>query len=224
MKESLPFTTLLSFPLLNALSPEDLEWLQNRLFLQSVVKDEVLLIEGEMTPRLYFVLDGWLKVEKTSSEGRQQTIRYVGPGEVLNELVVFSQSINPATIQAMEEAHLFYLTKDDIDTLIGRNWDFSRAVIASLSIRIQHLLDLVESLSLYSVDQRLAQYLLEESIHNVFIRQSWKTQTEIAARLGTVLDVVNRNLQNFARLGLIELQRDRITIIDRQGLEDIASQ
>jgi len=45
-----------------------------------LVKDEVLLIEGEMTPRLYFVLDGWLKVEKTSSEGRQQTIRYVGPG------------------------------------------------------------------------------------------------------------------------------------------------
>jgi CRP/FNR family transcriptional regulator len=224
MKESLPFTTLLSFPLLSSLPPEDLEWLQNRLFLQSVVKDEVLLIEGEMTPRLYFVLDGWLKVEKTSSEGRQQTIRYVGPGEVLNELVVFSQSINPATIQAMEEAHLFYLTKDDIDTLIGRNWDFSRAVIASLSIRIQHLLDLVESLSLYSVDQRLAQYMLEESIHNGFIRQSWKTQTEIAARLGTVLDVVNRNLQNFARLGLIELQRDRITIIDRQGLEDIASQ
>lgn len=224
MHEKLSSTILQSFPLLSSLSPEDLEWLQGKLFLQSAAKDEVLLIEGEMTPRLYFVLDGWLKVEKTSPEGRQQTIRYVGSGETLNELAVFSQSVNPATIQAMEEAHLFYLTREDIDTLIGRNWDFSRAVIASLSTRIQHLLDLVESLSLYSVEQRLARYLLEESIHNVFNRPSWKTQTEIAARLGTVLDVVNRNLQKLARLGLIELKRDRITIIDRQVLDDIASQ
>jgi len=44
----------------------------------------------------------------------------------------------------------------------------------------------------------------------------------MAARLGTVLDVVNRNLQKFVRDGLIEIQRDKITIVDRNRLEEIA--
>jgi len=65
-------------------------------------------------------------------------------------------------------------------------------------------------------------FLLAQSEEDVWERETWITQKEIAARLGTVLDVVNRNLQKFVRDGLIEIQRNKILIINRARLEKIA--
>jgi CRP-like cAMP-binding protein len=99
---------------------------------------------------------------------------------------------------------------------------FSRAVIERLAFRIQYLLDQIEDISLHTVEERLARFLLAQSEEDVWERETWITHTEIAARLGTVLDVVNRNLQKFVRDGLIEIQRNKILIIDRARLEKIA--
>ena len=99
--------------------------------------------------------------------------------------------------------------------------EFALSIIKELALRIKHLLNQVENLSLYSVETCLARLLLDESEEGVFHRQSWKTQEEIAGQLGTVLDVVNRNLQKLVNLGLIEVTRNHIKIIDRTSLEEI---
>jgi DNA-binding transcriptional regulator LsrR (DeoR family) len=80
----------------------------------------------------------------------------------------------------------------------------------------------VENLSLYSVEARLARLLLDEAEKGVYQRPSWKTQSEIAAQLGTVLDVVNRNLQNLQKQGIIEINRTEIRILDKTKLEALS--
>jgi CRP/FNR family transcriptional regulator len=214
--------TLKQFPLLEALPDNVVSELMMWIHLTTLLRDEVLFVEGEKTLDLFFVLSGWLKAEKISADGRQQTLRLIGPGEVVNELTVFSGDDNAMSVVAMEDAQIFSLSQAEIDYLISVYPEFSYAIIKNLAKRIQHLLQHVENLSLYPVDIRLARLLLQESQNDVFQRHSWKTQTEIANQLGTVLDVVNRHLNSFAQKGLITLTRNQIIINNRDGLEEIA--
>jgi CRP-like cAMP-binding protein len=219
---SISTETLKKFSLFQDFSEANLIEIQKLLAYRTVNKDEIILLEGENSDQLIFVLKGWFKAEKTSREGRQQTLRLIGSMEVINEYSIFSNEPNAATIIAMEDSEIFYLTKPDVEMLLNRSSNFSRAVISNLAKRIQHLLYHVENLSLYSVEQRLARYLLEEAQGDVVKRQPWKTQAEIAAQLGTVVDVVNRILQKFEKQGLIAISRSQFKILDLVKLKEIS--
>ena len=221
MVNGISLEILRKFPLFQDFSDEDLVEIQPLLHHQRLKKDEILLLEGAFEGNLIFVLQGWFKAEKISPEGRQQTLRFIGPMEIINEYSVFSNEPNGATILAMEAAEVFYLTKSDVDVLLQKSPTFSRAVITNLSRRIALLLRHVENLSLYSVEQRLARYLLEGEKAGIVKRETWKTQAEIAAQLGTVVDVVNRALQKFERQGIILINRSQFKIIDRDKLLEI---
>jgi CRP/FNR family transcriptional regulator len=84
---------------------------------------------------------------------------------------------------------------------------------------VLNLLALVEDLSLRTVEERLVRMLLEQADEGILHRRRWATQTEMAARLGTVPDVLNRALRSLAEEGLIQVKRHQIQILDRQGLE-----
>ena len=95
----------------------------------------------------------------------------------------------------------------------------AQMIIRNLANRVVHLMKLVEDLSLRSVAARLARLLLEHSAGSDGIRHSWSTQSEMAARLGTVPDVLGRALRCLADEDLIQLDRRHLKILDRDGLQ-----
>jgi CRP/FNR family transcriptional regulator len=100
--------------------------------------------------------------------------------------------------------------------------ELAQRVAKSLAQRVLHLLSLVEDLSLRTVEARLARHHLDRAEDETLHRRRWATQTEMAARLGTVLDVLNRALHRLAREGLIDVERHEIRILDREGLRAVA--
>jgi len=80
----------------------------------------------------------------------------------------------------------------------------------------------LEDLSLHTVEARLARLLLEQAGQGTVQRRRWATQTEMAARLGTVPDVLSRALRKLAADGLIRVARHQIEILDIAGLEEKA--
>ena len=90
--------------------------------------------------------------------------------------------------------------------------------MANMADRIAYLADLVADLSLHTVEVRLARLLLDAAPDGMLVHQSWLTQSELAARLGTVPDVLSRALRTLADAGLIRVERKQITILDRRGL------
>jgi len=181
--------------------------------------DETVFVEGEPCTGLYVVEDGWLKAVKMSLEGREQVLRFVGPGEVVNEVGVFADTRNPATVIALEPTTVWLIDRRAILRLLREEPGFATSVTQSLARRVVHLVSLVEDLSLRTVEARLARLLLERAENQEVRRRRWATQTEMAARLGTVLDVVNRALHELAREGLIEVKRHQIRILDPDGLK-----
>ena len=81
---------------------------------------------------------------------------------------------------------------------------------------------LVEDLSLRPVINRLSRLILEEAEGDILFRPAWYTQNELAARLGTVADVVQRALSQLEADSLIQVEHQQIQILDRGGLENMA--
>jgi CRP/FNR family transcriptional regulator len=100
----------------------------------------------------------------------------------------------------------------------------SITIAQHLASRAQYLVSLVEDLSLRTVEARLAHMLLEHAQGGILHRKRWTTQSEMAARLGTVPDVLNRVLRSLVDENLITVERHQIRILDPAGLEVKAHQ
>jgi len=183
---------------------------------------EVVVLEGDAHPGLYYLQYGWLKVVKTSPTGREQILRFLEPGDTFNEIGVFANQPNPATAIALEPAGVWLIPRTALLRLLQEKPDFTQHIIAKMAERMLYLVSLVTGLSLRPVTSRLARLLLEDAVNGVLERPRWYTQVELAARLGTVPDVIQRALRGLENEGLIAVDRHQIRIIDRQALAEIA--
>lgn len=180
---------------------------------------QVVFLEGEPCAGLHVAEQGWLKAVKSSPSGREQVIRFVGPGEAFNEIGVLVGTPNLATVVALEPAVVWVVEREAIINLLDQDPQIAHLIIQSLAKRIMHLVNLVEDLSLRSVEARLARLLLDQSTGGEMRRSRWTTQAELASRLGTVPDVLNRALRSLVEQELIRVERHQIQILDQRGLE-----
>ena len=213
---------LTKIPAFAGLDRETLQAIAGITVRRSYHAGQVVFLEGEPCAGLYVVEDGWLKSVKISTSGREQVIRFVGPGEVFNELGAFAGGPNRVTVEALEDATVWILDGESLMRLTDRYHQLSHMIIRNLSQRVLHLIRLVEDLSLRSVQSRLARLLVETGDGDVLQRRRWSTQAEMASHLGTVPDVLNRALRSLADERLIEIDRHKIKILDRRGLEEKA--
>jgi CRP-like cAMP-binding protein len=183
---------------------------------------QLVILEGEESTGLYIMQDGWGKVIKIAVDGREQILQFLGPGDTFNAVGVFTEAVNPATVVALEESIIWLIRRAVMLELLEKYPKLARQIIADLSRRIQHLIGLVDDLSLRKLEARMARVLLEHSKGELIERHSWATQNEMAARLGTVPDVINRTLRKLVEEGLIEVSRKEIRILERAILEDKA--
>ncbi len=209
---------LSSIPYFSELNADDLRAVEQSAVRKTYQPEQVVLMEGERDGGLFIIESGWLKAVKLSAAGREQVLNFLGPGDVFNGVAVFTESPNPASVIALEESLVWLLSRDTMQQLLETHPALARGVIRDLAGRIQHLVGLVEDLSLRSIESRLARTLLDGIVNNEIPRRKWATQNEMAARLGTVPDVLNRALRKLVEEGLISVTRHQIRIIDPEGL------
>jgi CRP-like cAMP-binding protein len=103
--------------------------------------------------------------------------------------------------------------------LVEQHPPLSSAFLAHFSTQLRHLVDLVDRLALHTVQGRLARLLLDQADATASGEPLPPlTQSDMAARLGTVREMVARTLKGFEVQGLIRLDHGAITVLDKQGL------
>ncbi len=209
---------LRAVPAFAGLESATLEFVARQALPRHYAAGEVLFLEGEPCAGLFIVEHGWLKAVKSAPSGREQIIRIVEAGELFNEVEVFAGVPNQTTVIALEPAVVCNISHRSMRQLMQEHPDFAHVINEDLARRVLQLLALVEDLSLRSVEARLARVLLESAAGGEVPRRPWTTQAEMAARLGTVPDVLNRALRSLVEEGLIELDRRRIKILDAPRL------
>jgi len=212
---------LRAVPYFQALDEEALDSVAREVIVRHYVGGALIFLEGEPGAGLHLVAGGLCKVYRLSITGREQVLATLGPGDSCNEVPAVDGGPNPASLAAVEDSTLWILSKEALIRLRQKHPVLNQIIIKSLAMRCRQLVQRVYNLSFLSVTGRLAAFLLQQSdARNQLKRRQW-TQDEMAAHLGTVREMVNRALRELQEAELIALDRHRIEILDREGLQDL---
>jgi CRP/FNR family transcriptional regulator len=210
-------------PFFGPLSEDGLAYLEERAKTTYYQPGVTIFEEGESSQGLFWLQSGTLKAVKYSTAGREQILHLIEPGQTFNEVGSFTTLPNPASVVTLTTSQVWHIPGEAIRQLIQQNSMFAQLIINVLSDRLRHSVMLVEDLSLRPVLSRLARLILDEADGDTLSRPTWYTQNELAARLGTVADVIQRSLRQLEVDNFIEVNRQKILIIDRDGLESLAA-
>lgn len=220
-----PVDTLRRVAFFAVLPARELESLAGHCGVRRLAKDDILFVEGDSCDGLFIVQSGAIKVFKVSDNGREQVLGIDRAGSTVAELPLFDGGNFPASAAAIEDSILLFLPKREFLSLCRRNSEVAFAVIRTLAWRFRYLTTLVEELSLKEVSNRLARFLRDRALRDgvrtgrgiEFPLQ--ETNQEIAAEIGTVGDLVSRNLRRFVDRGILRLELRRVIILDMAELE-----
>lgn len=180
---------------------------------------QMVMLEGDTDAPVFFVLEGSVRAFRTSLEGREQTLIHLEPGSAFNMPAAFSaHHAAPANAMAIGRARLLCISPLDFRRVVGETPEIALAVLDDLSSKLYHLTDLTHDLGLRSVRARLARFVLEQARMEHPSPVRW-THEQIAAQIGTVREVISRTMRAFVREGLIEMDRQRISVLDPDVLE-----
>jgi CRP-like cAMP-binding protein len=207
------------------LTAHEIEALAQRAVERRFAADEMLFWEGEACAGIFLIVEGSVKIFKTSPNGREMMLALESAPATVAELPLFDGGPYPASVRAVEPVAALFVNKSDFQNVCRQYPDVALKVLAVVGRRLRHLVGVVESMTFGSVTQRLARLLLDAS------RQAGSaefdlplTHQELASRLGTVREVVSRNLARFRAENLIRLDGHRLRIVNRAGLEREAEQ
>ena len=203
--------TLRAVPFLSELPEATLVEVARRAVEQVHMRGDTVFLEGEPAKGLIVVREGAVKIYKTGAGGREQILEIEGPGRAVAELPLFDRGPYPASCEAVHDSVLLVVRPRDFQELLRRHPDLTEAVIASLAQRLRRMVMLVQELSLRDVRQRLMDLLVElaegrDSFELVLSHQ------ELAARIGTVREIVSRMLAKLAHEGIVRIDGKTVTL------------
>lgn len=205
------------------LGDESLDELAASTTLRRFERGEVLFWEGDPCAGLHIIQTGSVKLFRVSPLGRQHIIRVIQEGDTCNEVPVFDGGENPVNVEALEETTVWVVDSRAVQALMRKDPAFMQKTIQNLARMMRHLVEMVSEMAFYQVTHRLARLIGEippEDLRGDGPTR-W-TQDQLAARLGTVREVVARSLRELERSGAINIENRRIFIKDNEVLQQWA--
>ncbi|HEX4309694.1 MAG TPA: Crp/Fnr family transcriptional regulator [Acidobacteriaceae bacterium] len=216
-----------SVSLFSGLSPDELRLLAAHAIRKRVSQGELLFSEGEACKGLHIVAEGKLRIFKSSASGREQVLAMEGPGGSVAELPVFDGGPYPASVSAVEDSQILFISRDDFRRFCLEHPEVALKMLAVVGARLRRLVGIIEELSFATVRQRLVSVLVrlaesdgKRTEHGIEF-QLPGTHQDLAHQLGTVRELVSRNLMRLQAEGLLQVEARSIVVRDLVGLKAI---
>jgi CRP-like cAMP-binding protein len=219
---------LVQSALFEGLQPEALARLAAGAVERRLKRGEILFSANDPSDGLYIVLSGSVRAFRVNLDGREQTIHIEKPGGALAEVAVFDGGPFPSTTIAEEDSEVLFLAQDKVRQFMLQHPEAALKSLAVLARKLRMVASMVEQLALMDVSQRLARFLLDEAATSVPKLKDGSSYTlalshaQIAARLGSVREVVTRGLQKLTQQGIIRVRGQRVTVANLRKLRDLA--
>ncbi len=209
----------------SGLSEQELRFMVQRAVSRHFSPGEIVFGEGDPCSGLYVVAAGHLRIYKSSATGREQVLSIDGPGSSIAEVPVFDGGNYPASAAAVDRATLLFISKQDFQALCLAHPQVALKVLRVVGARLRQLVGIIEELSFTTVRHRLASLLLrlaqkegQRTTEGVEVKLPANNQ-ELASQIGTVRELVSRNLSRFQAEGLLRIDGRSVIIRDLEGLE-----
>ena len=214
-----------AIPLFEGLPREQHEDLARIAVDRSYKQGQMIFWEEDEGTGFYVLISGRVKIFKLSPEGKEQILHVISPGEPFGEVSVFAGQRFPAHAEALDPSRILFFPRDAFVELIKKDPSLALNMLAVLSQRLRRFTHMIEDLSLKEVPGRLAAYFLylSEQSNGSNDLELDIAKGQLASLLGTIPETLSRILAKMVRQGLILSDGRHITIVDRQGLEEVAA-
>ena len=212
-------------PLFAALDDSELNSLAERSGIRPFDTGEILFSEGDACAGLYIVVTGRIRIYKTSMGGREQVLTLEGPGSSIAELPVFDGGPYPASASALAPSEMLFISRADLRAICLEHPEVSLKLLQVVGARLRRLVGIIEELSFTTVRHRLISWILREATaegrasERGIVFDLRASQQELAAHIGTVRELVSRNLARLQAQSFIEMNGREITVLDMEGLK-----
>ena len=211
-------------PLFQALDEEGTKALRAGIVEVTLARGDGLFDEGDEGDRLYVVLDGKIKLTRTATDGRENLLSVLGPGEMFGELSLFDPRPRTASAVAVTDARLAALGHDYLRHWLTGRPDVAMHLLRALAQRLRRTNDVLADLVFTDVPGRVAKALLdladrfgEQHEAGLEVHHDL-TQEELAQLVGASRETVNKALADFSARGWLQLHAKSVLILDRERL------
>lgn len=210
--------------MLSGLSPSETQMLAARTVRKLFSSGELLFSEGEPCNGLHIIARGKVRIFKTSMSGREQVLALNGPGESVAELPVFDGGPFPASAMAAEDTEVAFISRRDFSAYCMEHPEVALKVLSVVGRRLRRLVGIIEELSFTTIRQRLIAALLKLAQNEGKATERGiefhlpASHQELANQLGTVRELISRNLMRLQAEGLLEVNAREIVVKDMKEL------
>lgn len=219
--------TLSTTLLFEGLKQEQLEHLAEHARLQQYGAGDLIVRETDVARGFYMVVSGRVKVFKISPDGRDQTIYHFGPGEPFCLCALFENRSFLANAAALEDSEVLFIPAASLDSMASDEPSLLFNLLFHMARRLKEALDLVETLTIKSLNERVALFLLklvysnEDADAPLSVRLPM-THRELAKIVGSSHEALSRAFRALAQQGVLTLHGRDVEIHDKETLARIA--
>jgi CRP/FNR family transcriptional regulator len=199
------------------LSEAMLKEISAHMILREYQRGDVFFWEGDPCEGLHIMHQGSAKIFRLSPQGRQYIVRILQEGDTFAEVPAFDGGTNPVNVEALEVCRVWVIDSDMLRGLVKAHPQFAQKVLENFGKMLRGMVRMVSEMAFYQVTHRLARLI--EELPQDKSAPHW-TQEQLAARLGTVREVVARSLKELERSGAIKIEDRRIQVIDRRVFQE----
>ena len=217
---------LRKIPFFKGISTTELQAIAAIMTERNHPKSQILFSEGEFGEAVHFVMEGRVKIFKTSEDGREHILYIAMPGDIFAEVILFNEVNYPASAEVMEDAKIARIRNEDLEKVLKDHPSMAVAIIKVLNKRLIDAQQQVKSLALHNTHGRTAEMLMKLAMEHGRSTDKGMTldlavsRQELANMVGTTRETVTRVLMAFKKYKLIEIDRNTIRIMDPKTLKE----
>ena len=202
------------------LGAEELGRIAGLCHTRQLAAGEALFLKGDSGDALFGIRRGQIRIETGTSDGGRLTLNFLGPGDLFGEVAVLDGQCRTADATASEASELFVLRREDFTAHLEREPRVAVKLIELLCQRIRWMSDRMEESVLQPLPVRLARRLC--ALGSDFGSEVNISQEQLGVFVGAARESVNRQLQQWRKDGILDLQRGKIILRNMSELTRVA--
>jgi CRP-like cAMP-binding protein len=209
----------------NSASPASQTALADGGTIQRVAKGRLLVTQGDPATGVALMSLGRVRLMRAMNDGRSLSLGYRGAGDVLGEAALGGIAVHRESAVATEDVEALVVPLGLVRNLMASDPPLNAALVSMLIERHTDTEERLASMLFRNVEARLAEFLLKSAIRwgipdprGVLIAAPF-THQEMASMIGSTRETVTLTLGDLRRKGIIEIDRRRIVVLDREALK-----
>lgn len=209
--------------LFQRLKPDQLERVARLAASVRLSEGESLFEQQDLAERFYLLVSGQIKLFRLSADGSEKVIEVINPGATFAEALMFMEKPSyPVGAQALKASALISIDARDFVSMLRQSVDTLLMLAGDLSQRLHGLIRELNDLSLHTGTCRVATYFIQHQANRDDQFDLDLPKQILASRLSIKPETLSRIFRSLTNAGLIEISGNKITILDRTHLADLA--